>query len=105
MYTFLLIETCKRKQQQLTNCFFFIGNVTLFVHKQKEHRVLKKKGEREQEYGLSISSSRDDLRNNLLARMKSLTDASDDVCISLLQRNSYDLEVSVEAYLSSSQAN
>jgi UBA-like domain len=79
--------------------------VTNFALNQKEHRVLKKKGEREQEYGLSISSSRDDLRNNLLARMKSLTDASDDVCISLLQRNSYDLEVSVEAYLSSSQAN
>jgi UBA-like domain len=65
--------------------------------------VLKKKEEREREYGLSFSNSCDDLRDNLLARMKSLTNATDDVCISLLQRNSYDLEVSVEAYLSSSQ--
>jgi UBA-like domain len=67
--------------------------------------VLKKKVEREREYGLSLSSSREELRESLLARMKSLTNASEDVCISLLQRHSYDLEESVEAYLSNSHSN
>ena len=74
-------------------------------HKQflfhSEHRILKKKSEREKEYGLS--NNRDDLRKNLIARMESLTHASEDVCVSILERNSYDLETSVEAYLSDSR--
>jgi UBA-like domain len=65
----------------------------------KEHKILRKKTERDQIYKLS---NRDDLRNNLIARMGSLTNASEDVCVSILERNSYDLETSVETYLSNS---
>jgi UBA-like domain len=66
-----------------------------------EHRTLKKKSERDREYGLS--NNRNELRKNLIARMESLTHASEDVCVSILERNSYDLETSVEAYLSDSR--
>jgi hypothetical protein len=72
--------------------------------------VLKKKSERDKAYGTgsttgSIDNTDTDidmLRTNLIARMKSLTNASDDICVSILQRHSYDLETSVEAYLSNS---
>jgi DNA-binding MltR family transcriptional regulator len=66
-----------------------------------EHRIFKKKSERDKVYGLS--NNRDELRKNLIARMESLTHASEDVCVSILERNSYDLETSVEAYLSDSR--
>ena len=68
-----------------------------------EHRILKKKTDREKVYGLS--NNRDELRKNLIARMESLTHASEDVCVSILERNSYDLETSVETYLSDSRQN
>ena len=48
---------------------------------------------------MSSSSSRDELQKNVLARMKSVTNAEDDVCIALLESNSYDLKTSIEAYL------
>lgn len=67
-----------------------------------EREILKKKEDRDQEYALSSSASREELRQNVLARMQSVTNASEDVCISLLESNSYDLKVSVEAYLSPS---
>jgi hypothetical protein len=74
-----------------------------------EHLVSKKKTERDQLYGNNGSNdtNNDDhdtdlLRTNLIARMKSLTNASEDVCVSILQRHSYDLETSVETYLSNS---
>ena len=66
-----------------------------------EHRILKKKSERDKVYG--FSNNRDELKKNLIARMESLTHASEDVCVSILERNSYDLETSVEAYLSDSR--
>jgi len=62
---------------------------------------LKKKEDREREWSLGASSSRDELERNVVARMKSVTNASDDVCVSLLEQNSYDLKTSIEAYLSS----
>ena len=66
-----------------------------------ERLILKKKQDRDQEWSLTSSSSRDELEKNVLMRMKSVTDASEDVCISLLEANSYDLKTSIEAYLSS----
>lgn len=66
-----------------------------------EREILKKKEVREQDRGLSAASSREELQRNIVARMKAVTNASDDVCVSLLESNSYDLKVSVEAYLSS----
>jgi UBA-like domain len=66
----------------------------------KEREVLKKLESREMEWGLTKASSREELQANLLARMKSVTNASEDVCISLLKSNSYDLGDSIEAYLS-----
>lgn len=69
-----------------------------------EHLILKKKSERDKEYGLlSSNNNRDELRKNLIARMESLTHASEDVCVSILEQNSYNLETSVEAYLSDSR--
>jgi len=61
---------------------------------------LKKLEDREREWTLSASSSRDELQRNVVARMKSVTNASDDVCVSLLETHSYDLKTSIEAYLS-----
>lgn len=65
-----------------------------------EKAILKKLEDQEVEWSLANFSSRDELQANLVARMKSVTNASEDVCVSLLQRNSYDLNESVEAYLS-----
>ena len=74
----------------------------LLAHRHTERSILKKKEDRENEWSLTSSSSRDELENNVLLRMKSVTNASDDVCVSLLEANSYDLKTSVEAYLASS---
>lgn len=44
--------------------------------------------------------SREELHSHLISRMKSVTNASEDICISLLESNSYDLKTSIEAFLS-----
>jgi hypothetical protein len=67
-----------------------------------EREILKKKEDRDDEWALTLSDSREELHQNMLARMKSVTNASEDVCISLLESNSYDLKVAVEAFLSRS---
>jgi hypothetical protein len=67
-----------------------------------EREVLKKKEERDEEYALISAGSREELKESVLARVKSVTKASEDVCIALLESNSYDAKTSIEAYFSSS---
>lgn len=66
-----------------------------------EHEVLSKKQDRDEELELYCSDSRDELQKNLVSRMQSVTHASEDVCISLLQSTSFDLKTSIETYLTS----
>lgn len=73
---------------------FFLNN-----HLHQEHNIIKRQVDREQEWSLGLSSSREELQQNVLARMKSVTNASEDVCVSLLEENSYDLKTSIETYL------
>jgi hypothetical protein len=67
-----------------------------------EKSVLRKKEEAERE--LESGGSREELERNLLIKMKSVTKASEDVCVSLLENNSYDLKTSIEAYFASSNS-
>lgn len=65
-----------------------------------EKKILRNHEERERGWKMSAACSRQELEQNVLARMKSVTKANDDVCISLLKSNSYDLKESIEAFLS-----
>ena len=49
---------------------------------------------------IQSASSREEIqRNVLLVRMKSVTGSTnDDICISILESNGYDLQTSIEAY-------
>eukprot|EP00545_Synedropsis_sp_CCMP1620_P014982 CAMPEP_0119005460 /NCGR_PEP_ID=MMETSP1176-20130426/1736_1 /TAXON_ID=265551 /ORGANISM="Synedropsis recta cf, Strain CCMP1620" /LENGTH=122 /DNA_ID=CAMNT_0006957273 /DNA_START=47 /DNA_END=415 /DNA_ORIENTATION=+ len=65
-----------------------------------EKSILKKKHEIDGE--IKHSGNKEDLSRSLLVKMKSVTKASEDVCISILSSNSYDLKTSVEAYFQTS---
>lgn len=43
-------------------------------------------------------TSRAELENAVLVKMKSVTGAEDDLCIAMLEENSYDLKTSIEAF-------
>lgn len=45
-------------------------------------------------------STEDEIKQAVLTKMKSLTNAREDVCVEILESNSYDLHTSVEAYFS-----
>mmetsp|Transcript_27284 Transcript_27284/g.63918 ORF Transcript_27284/g.63918 Transcript_27284/m.63918 type:complete len:124 (-) Transcript_27284:232-603(-) len=64
-----------------------------------EHAVLKRKEEREREWVLKGSSSREALERATIAKMKNVTGADQDVRISVLRDHGYDVEESIEAYL------
>jgi UBA-like domain len=61
--------------------------------------VLKKKEERDIEVSATLNGSREELERATLIKMKSVTKASEDVCISILESNGYNLKSSVETYL------
>jgi hypothetical protein len=63
--------------------------------------VLKKKDEVDREIEQS-GSNKEELERFLLVKMKSVTKASEDVCVSILENNSYDLKTSIEAYFQTS---
>jgi hypothetical protein len=63
-----------------------------------ERAVLKRKEDFEQEQDLVKADSREELQAKVLVRMKSVTGGKDDICISMLESNGYDLKTSVEAY-------
>lgn len=82
---------------------FFIDLILLFdIH--VEHEVLCNKNDHDNELlELYQVNSKDELQRNVVARMKSLTNASDEVCVSILERNAYNLNTSIETYLASSK--
>ena len=61
---------------------------------------MKKKEERAID-DLTASRSREDLENQVLVKMKSVTGAEDDVCVAMLENNGYDLKTSIEAFFQS----
>eukprot|EP00527_Entomoneis_sp_CCMP2396_P009682 CAMPEP_0198137200 /NCGR_PEP_ID=MMETSP1443-20131203/732_1 /TAXON_ID=186043 /ORGANISM="Entomoneis sp., Strain CCMP2396" /LENGTH=120 /DNA_ID=CAMNT_0043798553 /DNA_START=23 /DNA_END=385 /DNA_ORIENTATION=+ len=46
-------------------------------------------------------NSPDEIRKSVLVRMKSVTNAQDDICVSILEDNKYDLKTSIEAFFAS----
>lgn len=65
-----------------------------------ETQIVASAREREESMSLVKASSRSDLRQTLLMKMKSVTNADESICISLLESNSFDLKTSIEAYFS-----
>jgi hypothetical protein len=64
-----------------------------------ERSVLQRQQDQKQQAMLnSDASSREELQQNLIVQMKSVTGAGDDVCVSTLESNGYDLKTSIEAY-------
>lgn len=63
-----------------------------------ENSVMAKKKERDTEQDLNKASSRDELQMAVVAKMKAVTNADDDVCISILEDYHYDLKQSVEFF-------
>ena len=47
---------------------------------------------------LATASSEEEIKKTVLAKMQSLTNANEHVCVELLESNKYDLHTSVEAY-------
>jgi UBA-like domain len=74
---------------------------TLSLFSTAEKSVLKKKEERDVDSTISSTGSRDELERAMLVKMKSVTNASEDVCISMLESNGYDLKSSIETYFQS----
>jgi hypothetical protein len=50
------------------------------------------------------STSRDELQQNILVKMKSVTKAGESVCIALLEEHNFDLKTSVEAFFAPSSS-
>eukprot|EP00538_Stauroneis_constricta_P001474 CAMPEP_0119545622 /NCGR_PEP_ID=MMETSP1352-20130426/321_1 /TAXON_ID=265584 /ORGANISM="Stauroneis constricta, Strain CCMP1120" /LENGTH=120 /DNA_ID=CAMNT_0007590195 /DNA_START=103 /DNA_END=465 /DNA_ORIENTATION=+ len=65
-----------------------------------EKSILKRKEDLDQEMKLATADSKEELQQNVLVKMKSVTGAADDVCVSLLENNNYNLKTSIEAFLS-----
>ena len=65
-----------------------------------EHEILERKDHRHE--SLPASDSKEELQQSILVRMKSVTNAHDDVCVALLEENNYDLKTSIEAFFHSS---
>ena len=63
-----------------------------------ENRVL----EAHDKYTNTTENDVNKIRKSVLAKMKSVTRAEEEVCISLLEDNQYDLKASIEAFLTSS---
>ena len=47
---------------------------------------------------LATASSEEEIKKTVLAKMQSLTNANEHVCVEILESNKYDLHTSVEAY-------
>jgi hypothetical protein len=85
----------------LSCAYVIICSFRHFLMEISEHKILAKREERALQWDMvKATVSREELEQNVLARMKSVTNASDETCISILKSNSYDLEGSIEAFLS-----
>ena len=60
-----------------------------------ERKVLQRKDDWDT---IKSASSREELQKNVVVRMKSVTGAKDDICISMLESNGYDLKTSIETF-------
>jgi UBA-like domain len=99
-HTHHLFCCCRhRRRRRRTTCWTINTHATLSLTP-TEHKIFAKHVERSQQWDLVTASSREELEQNVLARMKSVTNADDETCISILKCNSYDLEGSIEAFLS-----
>mmetsp|Transcript_2899 Transcript_2899/g.5862 ORF Transcript_2899/g.5862 Transcript_2899/m.5862 type:complete len:81 (+) Transcript_2899:276-518(+) len=65
----------------------------------KEHAVLKRKAERDEDWSLNGTTSREELEQATIAKMKNVTGANENVCIAFLEEHRYDVKESIEAYL------
>mmetsp|Transcript_5264 Transcript_5264/g.14223 ORF Transcript_5264/g.14223 Transcript_5264/m.14223 type:complete len:121 (-) Transcript_5264:630-992(-) len=63
-----------------------------------EHAILKRKEDLDEEMKLATADSREELQKGVVVKMKSVTGCSDDLCISFLEDNGYDLKTSIEAF-------
>ena len=63
-----------------------------------ERKVIKEKEVRERDLMLRKATSREELQQASLAKMKRVTGAKDEICIALLESNGYDLKTSIEAF-------
>eukprot|EP00536_Pseudo-nitzschia_multiseries_P012205 jgi/Psemu1/326728/estExt_fgenesh1_pg.C_4520002 len=64
-----------------------------------ERAVLKRKEERDRDWSLKGATSREALEHATVSKMRNVTGAEEDVCISILRDHGYDVEESIEAYL------
>lgn len=63
-----------------------------------EKSVLQKLEEREQDQQLLKAKTRDEIQAATVAKMMNVTGGKEDVCLSLLKSNGFDLKTSIEAY-------
>jgi len=75
------------------------GNRCNFDDFSLEHAVLKRKAERDEDWSLNGTTSREELEQATIAKMKNVTGANENVCIAFLEEHRYDVKESIEAYL------
>jgi UBA-like domain len=69
-----------------------------------EKSILKLRDEREgHDKAIRQADSRDELQEAIVVKMRHLTNADEDVCIALLESNSYDVKTSIETFFSSNK--
>ena len=59
---------------------------------------MKKLSEREIDQNLNFATTPTELKAAILARVKNVTGAKDDICIAMLESNGYDMKASIEAF-------
>jgi hypothetical protein len=64
-----------------------------------EKQVISRQSERLQQ--LQLGESLEDLKQGVINRMKSVTNAEEDLCIAILEDNKYDLKASLDAFFQS----
>ena len=89
MFQSLLVS---QSENQLSN-----NNDNFFSWK-SERNILKKLSERETDQNLSFATTQTELKAAILSRVKNVTGAKDDICISMLESNGYDMKASIEAF-------
>lgn len=68
----------------------------VFARAGLEKQVISRQSERHQQ--LQLAESPDDLKQSVISRMMSVTNAEEDVCVAILEDHKYDLKASIEAF-------
>ena len=63
-----------------------------------EHEIIAAVDERTHSQTIATATTRAELWETLLEKMKSVTNAEESICIALLESNCFDLKASIEAY-------